>query len=61
MSSPEASTSLVEIRHLQLGEQITDDQLTRSALFIVGRAGTSNLNESNDVWRTPVINQSRIG
>ncbi|CAE6371279.1 unnamed protein product [Rhizoctonia solani] len=60
MSSPQASASLVEIRHLESGKQIKDDLLTISGLRIVDQAGTSNPNQSSDVWRTPAINRPCI-
>ncbi|KAJ1301139.1 hypothetical protein OPQ81_003551 [Rhizoctonia solani] len=59
MSDPIASTSLVEIRHLESGERVSDEQLTRYARHIIDQAGTSQ--HSNHVWQSPPMRRPPIG
>ncbi|CAE6490962.1 unnamed protein product [Rhizoctonia solani] len=58
MNDTSTSNPLVEVRHLDLGGRVPDEQLARSAQRIIDQAGTNN---SNDVWRNPSVKQPPIG
>ncbi|CAE6479152.1 unnamed protein product [Rhizoctonia solani] len=57
MTDVGTSNLLVQVRHLELGEQVPNEQLLRSARHIIDQAGT---NHSNNVWQTPSIKRPPI-
>ncbi|KDN47587.1 hypothetical protein RSAG8_03377, partial [Rhizoctonia solani AG-8 WAC10335] len=57
MSYPSTPNPLVELRYLELGERVPDEQLIRSARHLIDQAGT---NCSNDVWQNPPIKRPPI-